>query len=104
MQLGCTWDRRDPRLLGEQPCNGDLRPGRGLRVSDLAQQRDQCQIGLPCYRLKARKDVANIVALELRVLVDGAGQEALTEWAERHEADPQFFQRGHDGSFGLAPP
>ena len=38
------------------------------------------------------------------VVVDRAGQEALAERAERHEADPELLERRQDRLLGLAPP
>jgi hypothetical protein len=36
MKLGRAWDRHNPRLLSEQPCQGNLCPRRFLRLRDLA--------------------------------------------------------------------
>jgi hypothetical protein len=48
--------------------------------------------------------VAEVAALELRVLVDRAREEALAERAERNEADAELGERGEDLLLGLAPP
>jgi hypothetical protein len=48
--------------------------------------------------------VAEVAALELGVLVDGAGEEALAERAERHEPDPELLEQREDRLLGFAPP
>jgi len=39
-ELRGAWDRNDPRLLGEQPGERDLRGGRLLPFGDLAERRE----------------------------------------------------------------
>jgi len=52
-QLGATWDRNNPRLLGEQPRERDLSGYRLLPFRDCGQQVNQGLIGLPgLYCLK----------------------------------------------------
>src|SRR5205823_1139849 len=53
---------------------------------------------------EARHTVAKVGAVEGRVLVDRAGEEALAERAEGDEADPELLERGHDLRFRLTPP
>ena len=77
MQLRRARDRNNPRLLRKQPGERDLRRCRLLLFCDLAKQIDQRLIRLPVLRRKARDDVAEIGAVELRVFVDLAGEEAL---------------------------
>jgi hypothetical protein len=72
---------------------------------DLAQQVDQRLVGFARFLREARHGVAEVGAVELRGLVHGAGQEALAERAEGHEADAEFFQQSAGSPLlGLAPP
>ena len=87
-------DRHDPRLLRQQPGERDLGRRRASCVpADLPEQVDQRLVGLPRLRREARHDVAEVGAVELGVLVDLAGEEALAERAEGHEADAEFLER-----------
>ena len=77
MQLRGARDRDDPRLLGEQPGERDLGRRRLLASRDLAEQVDQGLVRLDRLRREARDGVAEVGAVEGRVLVDLAGEEAL---------------------------
>ena len=76
MQFRGAGNRNDPRLLGEQPGERDLSRCRFLPFRDRCQQIDQRLIRFPSLRRKARDDVAEIGAVERRVLVDLAREEA----------------------------
>ena len=67
-----------------------------LRGGDLAEQIDQGLVRLARLRREARDDVAEVAAVERRVLVDRAGEEALAERAEGDEADAEFLERRQD--------
>ena len=54
--------------------------------------------------VKRGHDVAEVGAVERRVLVDLAGEEALAQRAEGDEADAEFFERRQDLLLGLPPP
>ena len=72
---------------------------------DLTEQIDQRLVGFARFRREARHDVAEVGGLSNCVFcVDGAGEEALAQRAEGDEADAEFFERGQDLLFGLAPP
>ena len=47
---------------------------------------------------------AIVRALKFRRLIDGAGEKAFAQRAERHEADAEIFQRRQDFLFRFAPP
>src|SRR5262245_48290352 len=47
MPLGCPGDRHDPRLLRQQPCQGDLRGRRVLPCGECLQPVDEGEIRLP---------------------------------------------------------
>ena len=104
MQLRGARDRNDPRLLGEQPGERDLGRRRLLPLRDLAEQIDQGLVRLPGLRREARDDVAEVGAVERRVLVDLAREEALAQRAERNEADAEFLERRQHLLLGLPPP
>ncbi len=94
---------RDPRLLCEQPGEGDLR-GRGfLLLREPGDHVDERLIGFAVFFAETRDDGAEIGAVELGGRVDLAGEEAFAERAEGNEADAELFECGHDGLFGLAP-
>ena len=71
---------------------------------DPAQQVDQGLVRLPGLRREARERVAEVGAVERRVLVDLAGEEALAQRAEGDEADAEFFERRQHFGFRFAPP
>src|SRR5271157_636861 len=92
MQLCCTGDRHDPRLLGEQPSDRDLSRCCLLLFCNLTKQINQCLICFPGLWAKARDDVAEVGAIELRVFVDLAREEACTKRAERNKSDSEFLK------------
>ena len=75
-----------------------------FRAAIRAEQIDQRLVRLARLRREARERVAEVVAVERRVCVDRAGEEALAQRAERHEADAEFFERRQDLLLRLAPP
>lgn len=87
----------------EQPGERDLRRGRLLLRRDLAQQIDQGQVRCPGLRGEARDSVAEVRAVERRALVDLAREEALSQWAEGNEADPELLERWQHLRFRLSP-
>src|SRR2546423_13071661 len=93
MQLRGAWDGNDPGLLGQQPRERDLSRSRLLTFCDLAEQINQGLIRLESFRRKARQGAAEVGAVEGRVLVDLAREEALAQRAVRHEADSEFLKR-----------
>ena len=64
-----------------------------LRLPIVAEQIDQRLIRLPGLGREARERVAEVGAVERRVLVDLPGEEALPERAEGHEADAELLER-----------
>ena len=102
-ELGCAWNRHDPRLLCEQPCESDLRRCGFLLLCEPGHHVDERLIGFAIFFAEARDDGAEVGAVELGGCVDLAGEEAFAERAEGNEADAEFFERGHDGLFRLAP-
>ena len=96
MQLRGAGDRHDPRLLRQQPGERDLGGRRLLPCGDLAEQIDQGLVRLPGLRREAGDDVAEVGAVERRVLVDLAREEALAQRAEGNEADAEFLERRQD--------
>src|SRR4029077_3604588 len=104
MKLRCPWDRNNPRLLGEQPCEGYLSRCCLLSLCDLAQQINQPLIRFSSFWSKARDDVAEIGAIEFRIFVDLAGEEALTKRAKWNESDPEFFEGWQQLLFRASPP
>src|SRR5260370_7887333 len=95
MKLRCPWDRNDPRLLGKQPSEGYLSRCCLLSFCDLAQKINQRLIRFSSFLGKARDDVAEIGAIELRIFVDLAREEALTKRPKWNESHPDFFAGLH---------
>src|ERR1700733_13170937 len=104
MELRRARDGYDPRFLGEQPGERDLRRSGLLLLCESAKYIDQRLIGLAILRREARDDVAEILLVELRLLVDRTGQEAFAERAKGNESDAEFFERRDDFSLRLSPP
>ena len=93
MQLRGARDRYNPRLLRQQPGERDLRRCRLLSFRDAGEQIDQRLIRLESLRREARQGAAEIGAVELRIFVDLAGEEALAQRAVRDQADSEFLER-----------
>src|SRR6185369_15990632 len=91
VEPGRPGDRHDPGLLREEPRERDLRGSRLLPRRDLAEERHQRLVRLARLRREARHDVAEVVLLERRLLVDLPGEEPLAERAERDEPDPELL-------------
>ena len=70
----------------------------------MLKQIDQRLIGLARFRREPRQRIAEVGAVERRVVVDLAGEKALAQRAEGNEADAEFFERRNDFRFGLATP
>src|SRR5205823_5292067 len=104
VQFRRAGDRNDPRLLGQEPRQRDLRRGRPLLSRDLSEQLDQGLVGLAVLLREAGDDVAEVGLVEGRALADGAGEEALSQWAERDEADAEFLTGRQHLLLGLPPP
>jgi hypothetical protein len=84
VQLRGAGDRRDPRLLGQQPGDRDLSRRQLFLGRDFAEQINKSLVCLTSLRREAGNDVAEVGAVEGRVLADGAREETLA-------------QRGYDG-------
>src|SRR4051812_18337761 len=105
VEFGGSGDRDDPRLLSEDPRKGDLRRRRALPLSGVLEEFDKGEVRLACLLVgEAGDGAAEVVASDLRLLADCAGEEALAERAERDEADAKLFERRQDRLLGLAPP
>ena len=70
----------------------------------LAEQIDQGLIRLESLRREARQGAAEVGAVERRVFVDLAREEALAQRAVRHEADAEFLKGRYHLRFGRPPP
>src|ERR1700690_1151426 len=93
MQFRSSRDRHYPRLLRKQPGERDLCRCRLLSFCNLAQQINHRLICFPSLWSKTRDDIAEISAVELRILVDLARKEALSQRAEWNESDAEFLER-----------
>src|ERR1700722_14987304 len=98
VQLRRTRNWNDPRLLCKQPCQRDLSGRRLFLLRELADQINQSLIQFTVLGRKARHNVAEVSLVELRVFADLAGEEALAQWAERNEPDPEFLECRYDFS------
>src|ERR1017187_2879870 len=92
MQLCGAWDRHNPRLLGEQPGECDLSRRRLLPFPDAGEQIDQGLIRLESLRREARQGAAKVGAVEPRIFVDLAREEALAQGAVRDKANSEFLK------------
>src|SRR5271169_1010682 len=102
MQFRCPRNRYDPRLLGNQPGECELRRCRLLSFCDLCQQINQGLIRFSSLRAKARYDIAEVRAVELGVFIDLPSEKALAQRTKRNKSDPQFFESRQQ--FLLRPP
>src|SRR5204863_1414500 len=104
MTLGRSRDRDDPRLLRQQPRERDLCGRRLLPFGERGQPLDEREIRFPVLRGEARDDIAKVVAVERRRLVNLPRQKALTERAERDEPDAQLLERWQHRLLRFPPP
>src|SRR5437867_248031 len=104
MGLRRPGDWNDPRLLRKQPSERDLRRCRLLPFSDSVKQINQRLIRFPSLQGEARDEVAEIGAIELRILGDLAGEEALAKRAKWNESDPEFLEGWQRFLFRAPPP
>ena len=75
-----------------------------LRSAIVREQIDQRLVRLAGLRAEAGEDVPEVRAVERRVLVDLAREEALPQRAERNEADAELLERRQQFLFGPPPP
>src|SRR6266568_2176125 len=92
MQLRCSRDWNDPRLLGQQPCQRDLSRRRLLPFSNSAKQINQCLIRLERLRREARQHAAEVGTVEGRFLVYLPREKPLAQRTVGNEADAEFFE------------
>src|SRR5882762_762426 len=103
-QLRGSRDRDNPRLLRQEPSQRNLRRCRLLSLSDPAKQVNQGLIRFAILRCKARDDVAEVGAVERRILVDLPCEEASPKGTEWNESDSQFLERRNNVLFRAPPP
>src|ERR1700675_1890165 len=104
MQLRRPGNWNDPRPLRKQPSDGNLSRCRLLPFCDVDKQINQGLIRFSSVWRKARDDVAEIGAIELRTLGDLAREKALTERAKWNESDPELFEGRQHFLFRTSPP
>src|SRR5690348_8681217 len=104
MQLRSSRNRNDPRLLGKQPRNRDLRGSSFLLCRNLAKHIHQSLVRFAILFVEPRNDITEIGAIELCVLVDRTGEEALSQRTERDKANSEFLKRRQDLLLRLSPP
>src|SRR5580704_2637836 len=93
-----------PRLLRQDPRQGDLSGSRFLFGGELIEQIEHRLVGFAIFGSHAWSRVAKIGGIELCIFVDRSGQKAFAERTERNEADAEFFERGDDFFLRLAEP
>src|SRR4051812_579892 len=93
----------DPRLLRQQPGEGDLTGCGALAVGYAAHQVDKGLVGLSRFHGEPREPGADVAFGELGRGAHRAGEEPTSERAERHEADPELLQCRQDLGLGLGP-
>src|SRR6185312_6086099 len=104
MELGRPWDRYDPGLLRQHPGECELRTRDALALRKPSDELDQRLVRFSRFRGEPRQVVAEIGAVDFRVLVDGAGEKPPAERAEGYEPDAELCERREELSLGLAPP
>src|SRR6202142_1239818 len=104
MRFRRTRDRNDPRLLCKRPGKRDQSGRRLFLLRELANQINQRLIRFAVPRRKARNNVAEVGLVELRVLADLAGDEALAQRAEWNEPDAELLKCRYDFGLRLSPP
>ena len=78
---------------------------RSRPLGDATEEIDEGAVCLTRVGVGETRDgVSEVRALEGRVLVDRAGEEALAERTERDEANTKFLERRKDLLLRLAPP
>ncbi len=92
MQLRGAWDGNNPRLLSQQSGKRDLGRGRLLSLGNAAEQNNQGLICLESLWSEARQGASEVGAVEARVFVDFAREEAPAQWAVRDKADAKLFE------------
>ena len=90
-------------LIGFALANGRLGRRRAFPVRNRANDTHQCHVRAPGFWREAGHVVAEVGRVELRVLVDLAGQEPGAERAERHEPYAQLLQRRQQLDLRAAP-
>jgi len=73
-------------------------------LRDAVELLDDRLVRLAGFGGEAGEDGAGVAGVGGGVLVDGAGEEAFAERAERDEADAEFLQRGQYVCFWLSGP
>src|SRR5437879_5756593 len=104
MKLRRPGDWNDPRLLRKQPSQRNLSRCRLLPFCDVGKQINQGLIRLSSFWGEARDNVAEIGAVELRILVDLAREEALAKRAKWNKSDAEFFEGRQHFLFRASPP
>src|SRR5262249_45296144 len=94
----------DPGLLRQHPGKGDLGASDLLTRGDLTDAIHEGLIRLESSGCEARERIAEVVAVELRVRADGAGEEASPKRAVGNEPDPELPERRENSALGLPPP
>jgi hypothetical protein len=78
MQLRSSGNRNDPRFLGKQPGNRDLRRCALFLCRNFAEHVYQSLVRFAILLVETRNDIAEIGAIELRVLVNRTGEKTLS--------------------------
>src|SRR6266516_6659453 len=82
----------NPRLLGEQPRERDLRRRLLLLLCNLTKHINQSLIGFPSFGRKARENVTKIRTVERGMFVDLAGEETSAQRAKGNETYAEFLE------------
>src|SRR5271165_2291653 len=104
MQLRSSGNRNNPRFLSKQPGNCDLRRCSLLLPRNVTKHIHKGLVRFPVLLVETGNDVAKIRAIELRILVDCAGEEALPQRAEWHKTNAEFFKRRQNLALRISPP
>src|SRR5579872_707198 len=92
MQLCGAWDRHDPRLLRQKPCQCYLGRRRLLPLPNFTEQINQRLVRLERLRCEAREGAAEVGAVEGHFLVHLPREKTPAQWAVGYQADAEFSE------------
>src|SRR5437016_384845 len=94
LEPACSGNGNYPGLLRQEPCQSQLAGCHLPSAGEPPQQLNQIPIGPPRVRGKAGREVAVIIALKGRVLIDRPGEKPTAQWAEGNKTDAELLESG----------
>src|ERR1700740_2088655 len=88
----CAWDRNNPWLLRQKPCECDLSSCRLVFFCKLFEQINHRSICCDGFNRESWELSPKVFfGVQLRVSIDFPGQITLSKWSPGDEADPQLL-------------